>query len=45
MFQQVISRSFLWLVGLCVILVIGITGCGGDDDDNDWVGYMGNGKR
>ena len=38
MFQQVIPRSFLWLVSLCVVLSIGIIGCGGDDDDNDWVG-------
>ena len=40
MFQQVIPRSFLWLVCLCVVLIIGIIGCGGDDDDdnNDWVG-------
>ena len=40
MFGQVIPRSFLWLVTLCAVLIIGITGCGGDeaDDDNDWVG-------
>lgn len=38
MFQQVIPRSFLWLVTLCVVLAIGVTGCGGDDDDNEWVG-------
>ena len=38
MFQQVIPRSFLWLVGLCAALIIGIIGCGGDDDDNEWVG-------
>ena len=43
--QQVSPRSFLWLVGLCAILIIGITGCGGDDsgndngiDDNEWGG-------
>ena len=38
MFQQVIPRSFLWLVTLCVVLIIGMVGCGGDDDDNEWVG-------
>ena len=38
MFQQVIRRSFLWSVTFCVILIIGVVGCGGDDDDNDWVG-------
>ena len=39
MFQQVIPRSFLWLVSLCAVLIIGIIGCGGDeDDDNEWVG-------
>ena len=37
MFGQVIPRSFLWLVCISAVLVIGITGCGGDDDD-DWVG-------
>ena len=41
-FQQVIPRSFLWLVTLCAVLIIGIIGCGGDDnetdDDNEWVG-------
>ena len=45
MFQQVIPRPFLWLVSFFTILVIGFTGCGGDDggDDNGtgdtgWVG-------
>ena len=38
MFGQIIPRSFLWLVSLCAILIIGIIGCGGDDDDNEWVG-------
>ena len=38
MFGQVIPRSFLWLVTLCVILIIGVVGCGGDDDESDWVG-------
>ena len=38
MFQQVIPRSFLWLVSLYAVLTIGIIGCGGDDDDNEWVG-------
>ena len=38
MFGQVIPRSFLWLVGLYAALTIGITGCGSEDDDNDWVG-------
>ena len=35
MFGQVIPRSFLWLIGFYAILIIGITGCGGDDDDGD----------
>ena len=38
MFGQIIPRSFLWLVSLWAILIIGIISCGGDDDDNDWVG-------
>ena len=42
MFQQVTPRSFLWLVILCAVLIIEITGCGGDDnetdDDNEWGG-------
>ena len=39
MFGQVIPRSFLWLVTLCAVLMIGIIGCGGDEeDDNEWVG-------
>ena len=38
MFQQVIPRSFLWLISFYAILIIGIIGCGGDDDDNEWVG-------
>ena len=38
MFGQAIPRSFLWLVSLWAVLIIGIIGCGGDDDDNDWVG-------
>ena len=38
MFGQVLPRSFLWLVSLCAVLTIGVTGCGGDDDDNEWVG-------
>ena len=40
MFQQVTPR-LLWLVSLCVVLIIGIIGCGGDGDneaDTDWVG-------
>ena len=36
MFQQAIPRSFVWLLGLYAVLIIGITGCG--DDDNEWVG-------
>lgn len=36
MFQQV-NFYFLRLVSLCVILIIGATGCG-DDDDNEWLG-------
>ena len=36
MFQQGIPRSFLWLVSLFGALIIGIIGCGGDD--NEWVG-------
>ena len=41
MFQQAIPRSFLWPVSLCAVLIIGIIGCGGDDngtDDNNWGG-------
>ena len=38
MFGQVIPRSFLWFVSLCAILIIGIIGCGGDDEDNEWIG-------
>ena len=38
MFQQVIPRSFVWLVGLYAALIIGIIGCGSEDDENDWVG-------
>ena len=41
-FGQVIARSFLWFVSLCAILIVGIIGCGGDDngddEDNEWVG-------
>lgn len=39
MLGQVVHR-LMWLVGFCpVVLIIGIIGCGGDeDDDNDWVG-------
>ena len=45
MFGQVIPRSFLWFVSLCAILIIGIIGCGGDDDDNEWVGTWSNRNR
>ena len=38
MFQQVIPRSLLRLVIIYAVLIIGIIGCGGDDDDNEWVG-------
>ena len=38
MFGQVTPRSFLWLVSIWAVLTIGITGCGGDDDENEWVG-------
>ena len=42
MYHQIIPRSLLWLATLCAVLIIGITGCGGDDnetdDDNEWVG-------
>ena len=50
MFGQGTPRSFLWLVRLCLVLIIGSLGCnsgggsgsffGGDyeDYDNDWVG-------
>ena len=37
MLQQVIHRSFLWLVSISAILIVGIIGCGADDD-NDWGG-------
>ena len=35
---QVIPGSFLWLVCLWAVLSIGIIGCGGGEDENDWVG-------
>ena len=35
MFGHATPRSFLWLVCLYAVLIIG---CGGDDDDDDWVG-------
>ncbi len=40
MFQQVIRRSFLWLVSICGVLIIGVIGCGGDSDNDDdgWAG-------
>ena len=38
MFQQIISRSFLSLASLFVVLIIGNIGCGGDEDENEWVG-------
>ncbi len=50
MFGQVIPRSFVWFVSLCVVLIIGIIGCNGgggggsfggsyyEDDDNEWIG-------
>ena len=38
MFQQAIPRPFLWLVGLGVVLIIGVVGCGGDSDDDGWGG-------
>lgn len=38
MFGQVTPRSFLWLASIWAVLTIGIIGCGGDDDDNEWVG-------
>ena len=41
MFQQVIRRSFLWLVSICGVLIIGVIGCGSDDNgagDNEWIG-------
>ena len=38
MFGQVIPGSFLWFVCLCAVLSIGIIGCGGGEDENDWVG-------
>ncbi len=36
MFQHVNLRSFLWMVTLYVVLIIGTLGCGRDDDN--WVG-------
>ena len=33
MSQQVILRSLLWSVNLCTALIVGIIGCGGDDDN------------
>ncbi len=42
MYHQIIPRSFLWLATLYAVLIIGIIGCGGNDnetdDDNEWVG-------
>ena len=38
MSQRVIPGAFLWLVSLYTVLIIGMIGCGGDDDDNEWVG-------
>ena len=38
MFQQAIPRSFLWLVSLGAVLIIGVVGCGSEDDENEWVG-------
>ena len=45
MCHQIIPRSFLWLVSLCAVLIIGIIGCGGDESsddngagDNEWGG-------
>jgi len=38
MFQQAIPHSFLWLVSLCAVLIVGIISCGGDEEDNEWVG-------
>jgi hypothetical protein len=43
---RVILCLFLGLVGLCAVLIVGVTGCGGDEDDNgeqviisdEWVG-------
>ncbi len=34
MFQQVIARSFLWLIPLFAVLIVGIIACGGDEDDD-----------
>lgn len=41
MFKLVMLCPFLRLASLCTVLIIGIIGCGGDDngtDDNGWVG-------
>ena len=38
MFGHVIPRSSLWLVSLWTVLIIGIIGCGGGEDDNEWAG-------
>ena len=41
MFQLVIPCPFLRLASLCTVFMIGIIGCGGDDngaDDNNWGG-------
>ena len=35
MYRQVIPRSFLWLISLWAVLIIGIIGCDGDDSDGD----------
>ncbi len=41
MFQLVIPCPFLRLASLCTVFIVGIIGCGGDDngaDDNNWGG-------
>ncbi len=35
MFRQATHRSFLWLVSLCIVVQLGIMGCGEDYTDHD----------
>ena len=39
MFGQAIPRFFLYSISFCVVFIIGIIGCGGDEEDeNEWGG-------
>ena len=41
MYGQVIPRSFLWLVSLCAVLIIGIIGCNGGGGGGSFGGSFG----